>query len=899
MAIDFKGIDEAAKGALASLVQKWIPGGIMEGDEYVVRNPTRTDGKPGSFKINVKTAVWCDWAGGEKDKGNGAITLYAYARSIRNGEAARAIAEELGREDLLGPRMWKNQDLEPVVPAPPDAPEPPKGITYRGKPEVARWLYRDTGGRLVGLVVRVQKEADGSDKEFQPMVYCRAPDGSHQWGFKGLPKPRPLYGSELLAARPDDAVLIVEGEKACDAARRLYPSYIGVTWPNGSNSVKHADWSLLKGRNVAIWPDADKPGRRAAAAIVDLLKDVAAAVKVLNPPDGVAEGWDAADAEKEGRDPVELRDLLKREVAAEPEPAAGEGPAPGGDRPASGGADKGGIDKDAREFIASEIVPLGFDRGRYFYLPRVTGQVVEITAANHSKSQLLALAPLNWFEAEFSAGQGGVSWIKAQNALMRSCEQRGVFNPDRLRGRGAWWDKERVILHLGDKMLVDGAPTALHQLESDFIYERNIATPYVSATAPLPVGEARKVLKLCTDLSWENALSAYLLAGWCAVAPICGALPWRPHIWITGPKGSGKSWTLTHVVRPLVSPARSLFIAGNTTEAYVRQTLRTDAFPVLYDETEAQSRAGRERLASMLELIRGSSSEDAGRIGKGSAAGRATNFNIRSCFAMSSIYVNLTEAADFSRTSILSMAPTGDQAAEAWGGIQKAAAALTPAFADQLLARSIELLPVILHNAKVFGDVVRARELGDQRFADQTGTLLAGAWSLYSDDKIERSRASEFVEKHDWAEIVEGASQDDSIRCLLSLLHRIVAAEGAGQRRIDRQLGELIGVAAGQIADRSMGSDDDGRDATIRAQDNLGRWGIRVIGDEFLVARHSPAATKIFADTAFEHSHGKLLARLSFARVVENPIRFRFSESASSEKVRAVAINIRAALSIA
>jgi len=883
VAIDFKGIDEAARGALGALAQKWVPGGIVEGDEYVVRNPTRTDGKPGSFKINVKTGVWCDWAGGDKDKGNGAITLYAYVHRIRNGEAAKAVAEEVGRTDLLGPPRFKNSDLEPVVPAPPDAGDPPKGITYKQKPEVARWPYCDAEGRLIGFIVRVQSAADGSDKEFQPMTYCRAPDGSYQWGFKGLPKPRTLYGAELLAARPDATVLVVEGEKACDAGRRMYPQFVVVTWPNGSNSVKHADWSLLKGRKVAIWPDADKPGRRAAAAIADLLKDVAAASRILNPPDGVSEGWDAADAEKEERKADELLDQLLREVV---EPPSDEPAAPSGTKEVG----------DVREFIAEDIVPLGFDRGRYYYLPKVTGQIVEITAANHSKSQLLALAPLRWFEQEFRAGSG-VSWIMAQNALMRSCEARGVFNPDRIRGRGAWWDQGRVMLHLGDKILVDNVEQQLHRVASDFIYERNIEIPYI-AKAPLPVGEARKVLKLATDLSWVNGLSAYLLAGWCAIAPICGALPWRPHIWITGPRGSGKSWVLLKVVRALTGPARSLFIAGNTTEAYVRQKLHTDAFPVLYDETEAQSKAGRERLSSMLELIRGSSSEDAGRVGKGSATGRAMSFNIRSCFAMSSIYVNLTEAADFSRTSILSMAPTGDQAAESWGDIQKAAAAFTPEFADGLLSRSIKLIPTILHNAKVFGEVVRMRELGDQRFADQTGTLLAGAWSLYSDEKVAVTRAEEFVAKHDWSEIVEEASQDDAVRCLHHLLQRIITAEGSNGRRIDRQIGELIAVGAGKTSDPSLGNDDQGRDAMLRAQDNLSRWGIRIIGDEFFVARASPAASKLFFGSAFENSYGKLLARLSYARVADNPIRFRFADGSPSEKVRAIAINIRAALSI-
>ena len=37
-----------------------------------------------------------------------------------------------------------------------------------------------------------------------------------------------------------------------------------MTWPGGSNSVKLADWRVLKGReNVVLWPDNDPAGERA------------------------------------------------------------------------------------------------------------------------------------------------------------------------------------------------------------------------------------------------------------------------------------------------------------------------------------------------------------------------------------------------------------------------------------------------------------------------------------------------------------------------------------------------------------------------------------------------------------------------------------------------------------
>ena len=47
----------------------------MEGHEYVARNPTRADRRPGSFKINLRTGRWADFATG--DKGGDPVSLAA------------------------------------------------------------------------------------------------------------------------------------------------------------------------------------------------------------------------------------------------------------------------------------------------------------------------------------------------------------------------------------------------------------------------------------------------------------------------------------------------------------------------------------------------------------------------------------------------------------------------------------------------------------------------------------------------------------------------------------------------------------------------------------------------------------------------------------------------------
>ena len=92
--IDFNGINRAALPILGHLLRRWLSGGKLCGDEYVVLNPRRPDNKPGSFKINVNTGAWADFAVGAM--GGDPISLAAYLFNTTQSEAARTLAQSLG-----------------------------------------------------------------------------------------------------------------------------------------------------------------------------------------------------------------------------------------------------------------------------------------------------------------------------------------------------------------------------------------------------------------------------------------------------------------------------------------------------------------------------------------------------------------------------------------------------------------------------------------------------------------------------------------------------------------------------------------------------------------------------------------------------------------------------------
>src|SRR6185369_18001664 len=97
------------------------------------------------------------------------------------------------------------------------------------------------------------------------------------------------------------------------------------------------------------------------------------------------------------------------------------------------------------------------------------------------------------------------------------------FDPSRIRGRGAWWDDGRAVIHLGDRLSVDGQMIPIREMRSDYQYEMGARIKFGDAE-PLKAPESGRLIELCKLLSWERTVSAYLLAGWCALAPVCGAL---------------------------------------------------------------------------------------------------------------------------------------------------------------------------------------------------------------------------------------------------------------------------------------------------------------------------------------------------------------------------------------
>lgn len=92
--LNFAGINLACLRNLPTLLAAWLPDGRAMGGEWVARNPTRDDRRAGSFRINMATGRWADFA--TQDRGGDPISLYAYLNGLSQVQAARALHELWG-----------------------------------------------------------------------------------------------------------------------------------------------------------------------------------------------------------------------------------------------------------------------------------------------------------------------------------------------------------------------------------------------------------------------------------------------------------------------------------------------------------------------------------------------------------------------------------------------------------------------------------------------------------------------------------------------------------------------------------------------------------------------------------------------------------------------------------
>jgi len=142
------------------------------------------------------------------------------------------------------------------------------------------WRYMIDAKHAAFLVCRFDK--DDGKKKFSIRSLWRSPDGEVEWKWKRPPAPLPLYKLVDIIQDPTRPVMICEGEKATDAAARIFPDHVVTCWQGGANAVRSTNFLPLAGRQVTIWPDNDSPGFTATAQLKEILFSLDCAIKVID-----------------------------------------------------------------------------------------------------------------------------------------------------------------------------------------------------------------------------------------------------------------------------------------------------------------------------------------------------------------------------------------------------------------------------------------------------------------------------------------------------------------------------------------------------------------------------------------------------------------------------------------
>ena len=494
-------------------------------------------------------------------------------------------------------------------------------------------------------------------------------------------------------------------------------------------------------------------------------------------------------------------------------------------------------DDGGEQWGLDAIRPLGYDSGTYFFLPRITGQVTPMRAQAMSSIQnLQTLAPKSFWETMFAAdGSEKKMCAAASSALMDACHAAGIYNPDRMRGIGAWMEGSDCVFNTGSRIITGGrvVPAASYRSGGGFFYP---LTGDVIGDLPEAMSDddAREIVRLICCLCWENRLDGYYLTGWLVTAILGGVMRWRPHIYITGDRGAGKSTVIDDLIKRLLG-SLAIEADGGSTEPGIRRAIINSSRPVVMDEAEGNTKADREKIASVMNLLRASSSG-------GTVINANEEYRCRASFLLAGINPQIRTEADKSRIAVIHLRSDdridADERLNEW---RNRVRDLTRAGASgRLIARMIDCSVHMPATLKAIGSAIRSMG-ASARFADQHAALLSGVWLLVKTRAPTGDEAADFLkkvgltlEKH--AERDEASGESWKVLSEIMTSDHSYDANGMARRATVAAMIQMV-------------KNDTEAGGSHAAAAGLSDLGIEIDGDYVRIASTSPKLSKMLRDT--------------------------------------------------
>lgn len=492
------------------------------------------------------------------------------------------------------------------------------------------------------------------------------------------------------------------------------------------------------------------------------------------------------------------------------------------------------------------VIGLGHKGLGYFYTSNYNRQIIGLSS--HGPDTLMILQPLEYWE-QLYATKTGVDWHKASSDLKKSCHLRGIFNAQHVRGLGVWLDEGRVVVHLGNRLWVDGHEIGLHDLKTSHIYSLEETKKSMVGKA-LTSKQCGLLLQATHNIAWGRRQDSVFFAGWLVTAMLSGVLQWRPHMWLIGGTGAGKSRIYEIIAKVMGGNVTTL--AGGTSEAGLRRSVRGSALPLIFDEFELNNNATLVENQKILAFMRQASSDSVAQIIKADGGAGTVSYQPRFCAFVAGIRPSFDNEADRNRFTLIELDRT-KQNAEQWGLVVDAMAQIDEGYTTSLFLRCLGLIDVYRANMAIYEKILAKAHYA--RFAQQFAPILAGYHLLLSDAVADAQEAADLVAglqlDHEVSEIRQMNDEQDALN---HLLHCKVRCGEIG----DRAILELI-KAAGYAGAES------GNISPTDASNYLHRFGLSVKDRQLFVSNKHPELTKLFDRTRFSINWNYSLSRISGA----------------------------------
>lgn len=541
---------------------------------------------------------------------------------------------------------------------------------------------------------------------------------------------------------------------------------------------------------------------------------------------------------------------------------------------------------------------LGFHEGEMVLANKRTAYIQYVKTDKLGSKVCLSLAPFEFWKGiaprlnEKGQPTDGVMWERVMDLMFRASEDAGLWNDRNQHAQGACYDRGRVAFHTGEKVWMEHVGLMNPgDVQGEHCYTARIGARLPDFNAPFEAGskEIRALLNIIKALAWREdsrALSEMTLFGYLQIAPMCGILSWRPHVWLDGARGDGKTWVVQNIVNRVLGPHCEM-VKSNSTESGLRNLLHARSIPTVFDEAEGSSPRDKARMEEIISLARHTSSETDAVVAQGvSGGGASRRYEVSSMFFFASIATRIDKPSDKTRFARISLGP-GLRGRDFVEQVEVPALKLmTDSFTDKFIARSVL-------RAKDAGEIIRVMTAAlmlsgmERRVADVYGVFAAGAWMALRDGIPENEKMClQFIKDEFGAleqiqsvntDLSQDRDHDRVIRQILSSTRRIETANGPVS---SEKVGILMQIVAG------FSEKDDSLITVSDALRELNNMGIRPAKDgvacdpgehvtHFLLHRKSDAIRTILEKTPYETGFAELILQAPGVRVASGSTRFR------------------------